>query len=72
MRYYNVLITDQTSGKLLQQFTNYLNGQIDLGALDLELDLPVAATDGAPITQGGFLRFWGVSLGQISQAIGAE
>lgn len=67
MRYYNILITDPTTGAVVQQFTNYLNGRIDLGALDIELDIPISAAGPAPIATSGFLRIWGVSLQQIGQ-----
>ena len=66
MRYYNIVITDPMTGTVIQQFTNYVNGRIDLGALDVELDISTAGVAN-PITSSAFIRVWGVSLQQIAQ-----
>jgi len=66
MRYYRIVISDPVSGKELQNFTSFQNGQTDPGAMDIELDVSVvgfATPAGAP-----YVRIWGVSLTQISQA----
>lgn len=67
MRFYDIVITDPASGALVQRFTNFVNGRIDLGALDVELDISTAGM-AVPISQSCFVRVWGVPLSQIAQA----
>jgi len=72
LRYYNILITDPNTGKTkLGPFSSNLpNGQFDPGALNVELDIPVApfgtpdGTDGS----GVMIRIWGIPLFFLSQA----
>lgn len=67
MRYYTIEISDQISGTIIRRFTSLsVQGVTDLGALNVELDIPVF-----PYAQpigGAFIRVWGVSLQTISQA----
>lgn len=67
MRYYNIIITDQSTGSVVQQFTNLYTTGPDLGALDVELDVS-AASHAVPITGSSFVRVWGVPLATISQS----
>lgn len=68
MRYYNIVITDPNSGKVLRQFTSFPNGKNDPGALNIELDLPVAPYAIPMGDAGTQVRVWGPSLADISQA----
>lgn len=67
MRYYDIQITDADSGALVKQFTS-LNtlGQTILGALNVELDIPVVQL--ADPMGAAYVRVWGISLQDISQA----
>lgn len=62
MRFYEI----QISGGTAVTFSSYPKGQIDPNALNIELDIPVAAF--ATPLGGAYVRVWGVSLEQISQA----
>ena len=66
MRYYDIQITDPTSGKVLKSYTSYVNGATDPGALNVEMDIQVASFD-IPIG-GSFVRVWGIPLTDIGQA----
>ncbi|WP_439925679.1 hypothetical protein [Nitrobacter sp. JJSN] len=61
MRYYRIEIDGGTT------FTSYENGQNVRGALQVELDIPVAAMH-SPGNGGAFVKIWGIPLSQISQA----
>lgn len=66
MRYYRIELTNPTSGAALKTYTSFVNNQTLPGALDIELDIPVvpfALPDGE-----GYIKIWGVSLAEISQA----
>lgn len=66
MRYYQVEITNQDTGAEVATFTSFINGKSNPGALNVELDIPVAPF-ATPIG-GSIVRIWGVPLKQISQA----
>lgn len=81
MRYYNIILTDPTSGKIwtLTQtgdglelgagpstFTSYVNGKTIAGALNVEFNIPVYPYN---TPQGNSsITIWGVGLKMISQA----
>lgn len=67
MRFYDIIITDPTSGAVVQRFTNFYNGRIDLGGLDVEIDISVA-TMAMPISSSAFVRVWGIPLSMIAQS----
>jgi hypothetical protein len=62
MRYYRIEIDGGST-----VFTSYENGQNIPGALQVELDIPVAAMH-SPGNAGAFVKIWGVPLSMISQA----
>lgn len=66
MRFYDVVITDPKSGALVQRYTNYVNGRIDLGGLDVEFDISTTGL-ALPITSSVFVRIWGIPLITIAQ-----
>lgn len=78
MRYYSIVLTDPTSGKLIAPkslsgaFSNAsyasvaANGAPIPGAMNVELDVPVTAF--ATPMGSAFVRVWGVSLDEIGQA----
>lgn len=80
MRYYDLTITDPKSGDVWQTgsdggfvkakkgttFTSYANGQPIPGALNIEIDMPVAPF-ATPQGQGNIV-IWGVGIKQLSQA----
>lgn len=68
MRYYDVVLTNPTSGQVVREYTSLVNGQTDPGALNIELDIPVAAF-AVPGGDGtAFVQVWGVSLQDIAQS----
>jgi len=68
LRYYDIIITDAESGKVVQEFTSYQNGRNIAGALDVQFDIPVTGYampgDGAP-----WIRIWGIPLSLMTQAV---
>lgn len=62
MRYYRIEIDGGST-----VFTSYANGQNIRGALQVELDIPVAAFS-SPGNAGAFVKIWGIPLSMISQA----
>ncbi|MET4483707.1 hypothetical protein [Bradyrhizobium sp. F1.13.3] len=62
MRYYRIEIDGGST-----VFTSFLNGQNLRGALQVELDIPVAAFH-TPGNAGAFVKVWGIPLSMISQA----
>lgn len=76
-RYYAIKITDPTSGQVVtppgfeglvgdQTYTSFVNNQTLPNAWNVELDLPVISAD---LPMGGaWVRIWGISLQEISQA----
>src|SRR6202012_5056198 len=68
VRFYDIVITDPDTGKQVKRFTSYLNGKTDPGALDIEIDLPVASFAQPMGSSGAFVRIWGISLADIGQA----
>src|SRR5262245_52455639 len=75
MRYYSIVITD-SGGNLIQTassvpgsgatYTSYAGGRSIPGALQVELDVPVTAY-AAPIG-AAFVRVWGITVAEISEA----
>lgn len=71
MRYYNIVLTNSTTGaQILPASLQGLplssllpNGQVNTSALNIELDLPVGPMH-APIGQG-IVKIWGISLAEI-------
>lgn len=68
MRYYKIIVTDPNSGSTIKQWTSFVNGRTDPGALDIELDLPVASFAQPMSDSGAHIRIWGISLQDIGQA----
>lgn len=77
MRYYEIVITNPKTGEIVRPknaaslklpytYGSFVNGQTNPNALDIEVQLNVAPQH-VPI-QGSFVRIWGVSLEEISQA----
>lgn len=81
MRYYNLIISDPSSGDVWKpdstglsftkssggsSFTSYVNGQTLPGALNIEFDFPVYPF-ATPQGQS-FIRVWGIGLPMIGQA----
>lgn len=78
MRYYKIVLTNPTTGKVIipksgalaagQDFTysSYVGGRTLLGALNIEIDAPLAAL-ATPIGNT-YIRIWGISLQEIAQA----
>lgn len=60
MRYYSIEIEGGPT------YTSFENGQSNPAALDVEIDLPVVAQ--AQPMGSGYVRIWGISLKEISQA----
>lgn len=65
MRFYEIQITAAPGGSSAT-FSSYPKGVNDPNALNIEMDIPVAAF--ATPLGGAYVRIWGVSLQQISQA----
>lgn len=66
MRYYNIVLTDAAGGQAARQFTSFVGGQSIAGALNVELDIPVAPF--ATPSGDAYVRIWGISLADIAQA----
>ena len=77
MRYYAITIRDKDTGevirprafaglKLQETYTSYVKGQSLPGALNVEWNIPIY-NYATPIS-GSWVRIWGVSLEEISQA----
>src|SRR6185437_10790116 len=66
MRYYNIVISDATSGATLRTYTSFQNGQNLPGALNVEIDI-IVSPYGTP-AGNGLVRVWGVPLQDIGQA----
>lgn len=77
MRYYSIVITDPNSGELYRppslaglnlpaSWTSFVNNQSIPGALNVEIDAYVSAF--ATPTADTFIRIWGISIAEISQA----
>jgi len=67
MRYYLIIITDPVTKKEVKRYSSLApDGQFIPGALQVEFDIPIVGY-GNP-GSGGYLRIWGVSLQDISQA----
>lgn len=62
MRFYSIVITGTTSAT----YTSFVQGAVDPGALDIELDI-TASSFASPIGYAT-VRIWGVSLQTIGQA----
>ena len=65
MRYYSIVLRN-ADGSPFRTYTNFVNGKIDPGALDVEFDIPLAPA-ATPVGQA-FIRVWGVSLQEIAQS----
>lgn len=67
MRYYKLILSDPDSGDVVQQWSSLdSQGNTILGALNIEIDLPIYAAD-VPMGNAS-ARIWGVSIQDISQA----
>lgn len=66
MRYYNIVISNPTSGAVVKSYTSFANGKTIPGALDIEIDIPVVPF--AVPAGAGFIHIKGVSLQDIGQA----
>lgn len=66
MRFYNLTITDTSTGKIVKQWQSHPNGQFDPGALLIEFDAIVTSFN-TPI-EGQGITIHGVSLSDINQA----
>ena len=77
MRYYSIVITNPQTGKMIvppvfqgantgASYTSFVNGKTMPGALNVELDIPVAPF-AAPMGMA-YVRVWGVTLYEISQS----
>ncbi len=66
MRYYDIQITNPSTGAMVKEYTSYVNGRTDPGALTVELDVSVTAMH-QPIGNS-FVRVWGISLLDVAQA----
>jgi hypothetical protein len=65
VRYYDIIISE-ADGRQFARYTSFVNGKTDLGALQIEIDIPIwnlANPAGA-----GSVKIWGVSLQTIGQA----
>lgn len=83
MRYYDIQIFDRVAGAETARrrgdgtpyrWTSYVKGQTDLGALQVEMDIPVTAfaaiegQQGGGVNGGATVRIWGISLQDIGQS----
>lgn len=77
MRFYSIVITNPATGVILQApasvvptstYTSFANGVSLPGALNIELDVQVA-TFATPSAVASYVRIWGISLREISQAM---
>lgn len=70
MRYYNIVITNPANGQVMKQYTSFPNNVTDPGALNIEIDIPVAAfaSPAGGGSSSAYVRIWGISLADIAQA----
>jgi len=70
VRFYNLVITDPNiaapANNVIATSTSFVNGSIDLGALDIEFDVPVFFA-AAPVS-AAYVKLYGVSIKTVSQA----
>lgn len=67
MRYYNIVITDTTTQKVLATYTSLTStGAVNPAALLVEMDIPV--NNYATPSGAAFVRVWGIPLQTISQS----
>jgi len=66
VRFYSIILTDTSTGKIVKNWTSHPNGQLDPGALLIEFDA-IVSPQNAP-TEGQGLTVHGVSLADIQQA----
>lgn len=77
MRYYSIIISDPATGQVLAPsglggvnagatYTSFVNGQTIPGAQNIELNVPVSVF--ATPLGAAYVRVWGISLQEISQA----
>jgi hypothetical protein len=77
MRYYSIVITSPQTGQIIRPpgfaslnlpatYTSFVNGQSIPGALNVEFDILAAPFASAAL--GSFVRVWGISRQEISQA----
>ena len=66
MRYYTITVTNPDSGAVYAQWTSYINGVTDLGALDIQFDILVP--DQAIPSSNFMVIIFGIPLQLISQA----
>ena len=66
MRFYNLVITDTTTGKIVKTWTSHPSGQFDPGALMIEFDGIISPY--AEPTEGLSVTVHGISLSDLQQA----
>ena len=66
MRYYDLTLTDPTTGKVLRRWTSFPNGAFDGGALNIMFDLPVSV--GALPAGNATITVEGISLAELNNA----
>jgi hypothetical protein len=66
MRFYDLKITNAPAGEQSIEYTSFVNGQVDPGALDIEIDVP-STFFASPIGPAN-IKVFGVSLQTIAQA----
>jgi hypothetical protein len=66
VRFYNIVITNPATGKVIRTYTSYVNGAVDPGALNVVLDIPVAPGN-AP-AGNAHIEIQGISFDDITQA----
>lgn len=65
MRYYDITVSDEETGKVYRQWTSYPNGQYDAQALDVEFDMPIMpANQSTAVT----ITIYGISLQDLNES----
>jgi hypothetical protein len=67
MRYYKIIVSNPKTGAVVRSWTSFVNGQTIPGALNIEININI--TQYAFPSGAGWIRIWGVSLADISQAV---
>lgn len=66
MRFYDIIILETDGQTLFRRYTSFVDGVSVRGALNIELDLPIATVD-IP-SNGAMCKVWGIPLEDITQA----
>lgn len=66
MRYYDITLSRPNGGAMVRRWTSHVNGTNLAGALNVEMDIPVAPY--ATPMGAALVRIWGISLQDIAQA----